>query len=208
MLGHPQSPEPKINNKNSNKNPSDRVFVLYTPRRLVSGIITNVMSIKTLGYWLVKTEPSTYSIDDLARERSTLWEGVRNYQARNYLRAMHSADRVLVYHSGAHPAVVGEGVVVGAALPDQSALRSASVYFDPRATKENPIWCAPKIRFVKKFKEPVSLVHMRTVPALAALKILAKGSRLSVVPLTQAEYQCVTSLALQNGKLSKRSSER
>lgn len=147
--------------------------------------------------WLVKTEPETYSIDDLARERRTRWEGVRNYQARNTMRdLMKVGDPVLVYHSNAEPpGVVGLAKVSAPAAADATALDPKSPYHDPKATAKEPIWLCVELEFVERFPRLVPLEELRGVKALAAMPLLARGQRLSVQPVSDAEFAIVRELA-------------
>lgn len=150
-------------------------------------------------YWLFKSEPESFSIDDLAaaKDQTTFWNGVRNYQARNLLRdEIQVGDRVLYYHSNADPsAVVGTAVVVRAGYPDASAFDKKSDYYDPKATTANPIWAMVDIRFEQKFSAALPLEDLRKIPALAKMELLRKGSRLSVQPVTKAEFEAVLKLA-------------
>jgi predicted RNA-binding protein with PUA-like domain len=150
-------------------------------------------------YWLMKTEPESFSIDDLARqpEQTTCWDGVRNYQARNFMRAMRIGDRVLFYHSSADPpAVVGTAVVVRTAYPDPTAWRKGDHHFDPKASPDNPIWDMVDIRLESIFDEPLPLEQLRTVPALAGMELLRRGSRLSVQPVAKAEFETILRLKM------------
>ncbi len=148
-------------------------------------------------YWLMKSEPDVYSIDDLARDRSTPWTGVRNYQARNYMRDdMRVGDQVLFYHSNAEPpGIAGIARVVRAAHPDSSALDPTSPYHDPKATKDNPIWLHVDVGFEKKFHRVVSLDELRAEPALAGMLVLKRGMRLSVQPVDPVHFRLVESMA-------------
>lgn len=150
-------------------------------------------------YWLLKTEPEVYSIDDLAREpdQTTFWNGVRNYQARNYLRdQIRAGDRVLVYHSNARPpAVVGTAVVVREGYPDHTAWDPASPYYDPASTPEQPRWWMVDIRLERVFQRPLPLDELRQVPALKKMELLRKGSRLSVQPVRREEFETILKLA-------------
>ncbi|MGH7255393.1 MAG: EVE domain-containing protein [Nitrospirales bacterium] len=149
-------------------------------------------------YWLVKSEPDVFSIDDLATSprRTTSWEGVRNYQARNYLRAMKRGDRVLFYHSNADPpAIVGLAEVVKEAYPDDSAFEKTSRYFDPRSTPEKPVWDMVDLRLVQKFSRSLPLDLLRRQRGLARMELLRKGSRLSVQPVRPEEWNIVLALA-------------
>lgn len=144
-------------------------------------------------YWLMKTEPATYSIDDLARDGRTCWDGVRNYQARNYMRdAMNVGDLVLIYHSSAEPTgIVGLARVAGAAYPDHTALDPKSAYFDPKATGENPIWMMVDIEFVEKFVSPVTLERLRKEKSLSGMLVRQRGQRLSVMPVDEKHFECI-----------------
>lgn len=152
--------------------------------------------------WLVKTEPGTYSIDDLARDRRTWWEGVRNYQARNLMRdSMRVGDEVIVYHSNADPpAAVGLACVSRPARADATALDRASDAFDPKATEAEPIWMCVELEFVSRFAEPVPLAGIRATPGLAGLALLQKGQRLSVQPVGDREFGILVSLGRGDGK--------
>ena len=149
------------------------------------------------GFWLCKTEPDVYSIDDLKRDRVTGWEGVRNYQARNFMRdGMQPGDRVLVYHSNAEPTgVAGVAEVVGAAKPDPTQFDARSEYHDPASKREEPRWLMRDLRFAERFPRVVTLDELRAAPALKAMAALQKGNRLSVTPVTMAEFDAVLRLA-------------
>ena len=147
-------------------------------------------------YWLMKSEPGSYSIQDLERDGSTCWDGVRNYQARNFMRdEMRKGDRVLFYHSGANPpAVAGVAEVCRAAYPDPTALDPKSDYHDPKATEEDPRWYMVDIRFVAAFSEPVGLPEMKDDPKLDGMLVTGK-SRLSVQPVERKHFERVLKLA-------------
>jgi len=153
-------------------------------------------------HWLVKTEPSVYSIDDLARDRRTRWTGIRNYQARNLMRdRMRVGDEVIVYHSNAEPpAAVGLARVSRLAGPDETARDPNSEYFDPKATDGNPIWLAVELAFVARFARPVPLAEIRATPGLEALPLLAKGQRLSVQPVGAKEFGILVGMGRNPGK--------
>jgi predicted RNA-binding protein with PUA-like domain len=145
-------------------------------------------------YWLMKTEPNTYSIDDLEREGRTQWEGVRNYQARNLMREMQLGDRVLFYHSSANPpGVVGEARVVREAYPDHFARQPDSPYFDEKASAEDPRWYMVDVEFVRKLPGFVSLETLKGAPGLGDM-IVTQRSRLSVQPVTRDEFYIVCAL--------------
>lgn len=152
-----------------------------------------------LSYWLLKSEPESFSIHDLAASpnQTTCWDGVRNHQARNFMRdVMRAGDRVLFYHSNAEPpAVAGTAVVVREAYPDHTAWTPGDDHFDPKASPENPIWQMVDIRLDEIFDEPISLDTLRDVPALKDMELLRRGSRLSVQPVTKAQFEAVLKLA-------------
>lgn len=148
-------------------------------------------------YWLLKTEPGCYSIDHLAAEpgQTTAWTGVRNFQARNFLRdQMAEGDLALFYHSVTDPSAVGVVRIVRAGFPDETAWDPEDGHFDPKSTPERPLWFAVDVRLVEKFARPVPLKAMRLVRALSGMELLRKGSRLSVLPVTQDEFDIVRRL--------------
>jgi predicted RNA-binding protein with PUA-like domain len=148
-------------------------------------------------YWLVKSEPSTFSIDDLARApgKTTFWDGVRNYQARNLLRdEMQVGDGVLFYHSSADPpAVAGTATVVEAGAPDPSQFDAKSDHHDPDARKEDPRWYGVRIKLERKFARPIPLDELRQTAALARM-VLLQRSRLSVQPVTADEWRTIVKM--------------
>jgi predicted RNA-binding protein with PUA-like domain len=146
--------------------------------------------------WLVKTEPDVFSIDDFARTKVTDWTGVRNYQARNFLMAMEVGDDVLIYHSNAEPpGVVGLGRVHKKASPDVTQFDSASEYFEPKATEANPRWFCPDLKFVQKFPRQIPLDELRQTRSLEGLGLLQKGSRLSVIPVSEKHFDILVKMA-------------
>jgi predicted RNA-binding protein with PUA-like domain len=147
-------------------------------------------------YWLMKVEPSAYSIDDLARDGSTSWEGVRNYQARNFIRdEMQVGDGVLFYASNADPSgVTGLAEIARAAYPDAYAWKKGHTYFDAASTPEKPLWYSVDIRFVERFPRIVSLDTLKSTPGLEDMVVTKKGSRLSIQPVTKREFDIVTKL--------------
>ena len=146
----------------------------------------------------MKCEPHAYAIHDLARDKTTTWEGVRNYQARNFMRDdMQVGDPVIFYHSNSKPpAAVGLATVSQTAEPDYFAWDDTHKYYDPRSTRDNPIWVMVRIAYVATFTRPVSIHQMRQTPDLAGLLLLRPGSRLSITPITASEYQCLCDLGL------------
>ncbi|HRP62035.1 MAG TPA: EVE domain-containing protein [Phycisphaerales bacterium] len=146
--------------------------------------------------WLMKSEPETYSIDDLARDGRTSWEGVRNYQARNFMREMKVGDHVLFYHSSAEPpGVAGLARISREAHPDTAALDQRSSYFDPKATPDNPIWWMVEIEFVERFPNIVALGDLKANAALDGMLVLQRGQRLSVQPVQPAHFRVVCAMA-------------
>jgi predicted RNA-binding protein with PUA-like domain len=150
-----------------------------------------------LKYWLMKSEPSVYGIDDLRRDKRTSWGGVRNYQVRNMFRDDFSdSDLAFFYHSScAEPGIVGTAKVVGEAYPDPCQFDPESEYFDPRSKPESPSWLAVDVRFQRRLRRPLSLDALRRHPGLEGMLILRPGNRLSVTPVTGAEAQVILALA-------------
>lgn len=150
-------------------------------------------------YWLMKTEPGTYSIDDLARESdlTTCWEGVRNYQARNILRDdIQEGDCVLFYHSACkEPAVVGTAIVTRGGYPDKFAFDQRSKYYDKKSDPDDPTWYMVDVKLDQKFDQPVTLKEMRAQASLEGMVLLQKGSRLSVQPVKKKEFNAVLKMA-------------
>ena len=147
-------------------------------------------------YWLMKCEPSAYSISDLERDGTTSWEGVRNYQARNFMRdEMQVGDRVLFYASNADPSgVSGLAEISRAAYADRFATQKGHKYFDPKSTADDPIWYMVDLRFVEQFPHVVALETLKEAPGLENMMVIRKGSRLSIQPVTKQEYDIVVKL--------------
>ncbi len=146
-------------------------------------------------FWLVKSEPHSYSIDDLQRDGCTAWEGVRNFQARNHMRNMRIGDLVLFYHSSTQPmSVVGVARVCAGAHADESQFLKDGEYFDARATREKPVWECVDIAFVEKATRPLSLTAMKADEQLRELRLLQRGSRLSVQPVSAIHFAHIRSL--------------
>ena len=147
----------------------------------------------------MKTEPSSYSITDLANEKkqTTCWDGVRNYQARNFMRdEMKIGDSVLLYHSNAKPpAVVGTAVIVRESYPDFTAWDKNSKYFDPKSSQTEPRWFMVDIKLVEIFDEPIGLETLRGMKKLEKMELLRKGSRLSVQPVRKNEFDAIRKYA-------------
>lgn len=146
--------------------------------------------------WLMKSEPDVYSIVNLKKDSTTEWEGVRNYQARNFMvKDMKIGDKVLFYHSNANPSgIVGIAQVSRLAQPDQSSWDKKSVYFDPKSTPQSPRWFCVQVQFKAQFKEILSLEQLRAVPKLKNMAVLKKGQRLSIMPVSDEEFKVIESL--------------
>jgi predicted RNA-binding protein with PUA-like domain len=146
-------------------------------------------------YWLMKSEPEEASIDDLARapDATLPWAGVRNYQARNFMRdSMQVGDGVLFYHSScAQPGIAGIAKVASTAYPDPTQFISGSPYFDPKASPESPRWILVDVSFVRK-TPLISIATLREHPQLEAMRVLAKGNRLSITPVSAQEWRFIT----------------
>ncbi len=153
-------------------------------------------------YWLMKSEPNSYSISDLKKDKTAFWDGVRNYQARNFMtQEMEKGDKVLFYHSNANPSgVTGLAVVCEKAKADLTALDKKSQYYDPRATREKPRWFAVTVKFVRAFDKMISLGDLRQEKALKNMALLKKGQRLSVLPVTQKEYEHIVQMSEKAAK--------
>ena len=148
-------------------------------------------------YWLMKSEPDEFSIDDLvrAKNQSTPWVGVRNYQARNYMRdVMQVGDRALFYHSSCpEPGIAGIVEIAKLAHPDVSQFDAKSPYYDPKSTREDPRWWNVDVKLVRKTRL-LSLAQMRAAPALSTMITLRKGNRLSITPVSPAEWKAVSEM--------------
>jgi len=144
-------------------------------------------------YWLMKSEPDEFSIDDLARARKAPWTGVRNYQARNFMRDdMRPGDGVLFYHSSCpEPGVAGLAEVASGAYPDASQFDKKGEYYDPKSTRAAPRWVNVDVEFVRK-TPLVSLAELRRHPELASMRLLQRGNRLSIMPVAPAEWRFIT----------------
>lgn len=146
-------------------------------------------------YWLIKSEPDCYSIDQFAKDKKTLWSGVRNFQARNFLRdSMDVGDRVFFYHSGKDAGIVGLAQVGKTGTADITALDKKDDHYDPKSSKENPIWYAPEMVFVKKFKNPFSLKDIKFRSELADMPLVQTGNRLSVQPVSEKDFKRILEL--------------
>ena len=145
-----------------------------------------------MAHWLFKSEPDTFSYQDLVRVKREGWDGVRNYTARIFLRAMRKGDQAIFYHSNAKPAgAAGICKIVRTAEPDPTQFDPAARYYDPRSTRGAPLWDWVTIAPVKKFRRFVPLDELRSMPALASSRLVARGNRLSVFPLTDEEFDAI-----------------
>ena len=147
-------------------------------------------------FWLMKSEPDVFSLAQLKKDKTTWWEGVRNYQARNFMmKDMQVGDLVLFYHSNATPpGVAGIAKISHVAEPDKAQFDKKSEYFDPKATKEKPIWYCVQVQYVDELKHFVSLPDLREAKGLEDMLVLAKGSRLSVQPVEKKHFDIVKNL--------------
>ncbi|OYZ22882.1 MAG: EVE domain-containing protein [Bdellovibrio sp. 28-41-41] len=144
-------------------------------------------------FWLMKSEPDVFSIDHLKKDKTTLWEGVRNYQARNFMmNDMKKGDEILFYHSSCEPpGIAGLAVVTKEKQPDPSQFDKKSKYFDSKATKEKPIWYCVEVGFEKKFEELVPLEKLKVTKELSDLLVLKRGQRLSIQPVTKTDFEWI-----------------
>lgn len=148
-----------------------------------------------MAYWLMKSEPDELSIEGLAEAGEARWDGVRNYQARNFLRAMADGDRFFFYHSSCpEPGIAGIGQIIKAAYDDPTALDGQSPYHDAKATSEKNPWSAVNVAHVETFRKVLSLAWLKQQSALAELPLVQKGSRLSVMPVTEEQWAAVMAL--------------
>lgn len=152
---------------------------------------------KNTQYWLFKSEPDVYSIDDLKKEKKTYWEGIRNYQARNLLRdTVKKGDQVFFYHSNAKPpGIAGIAEVVKEGYPDHTQFDEREKYFDPKSKKDDPRWFMVDVKFIKKFKNLISLDQLKNNPALDEMMVTKRGARLSIQPVTLKEWNTVLKLS-------------
>ena len=148
-------------------------------------------------YWLMKCEPSAYSIDDLQADKTTSWEGVRNYQARNFMRdEMQPGDMALFYHSNAEPSgVAGVMKIVKPGYPDSFAFKEGHKYHDPKSSPEKPTWYMVDVEFVEKFAQVLPLAAIKVDPQLEGIMVAQKGSRLSIQPLSKEHFKHIIKIA-------------
>jgi len=148
-------------------------------------------------HWLMKSEPGEFSIDDLERVGVEPWDGVRNYQARNFMRdQMTPGDRAFFYHSNCKtPAIVGMMEIAGAAYPDPTAFDPQDPHYDPKSDPDNPTWMLVDVRFVRKLDNPVTLQRMKREAALQGMQLLKRGNRLSVFPVDRPHWERIIQLS-------------
>ena len=152
---------------------------------------------KSTGYWLLKSEAETYSIDQFKKDKKTLWTGVRNYQARNFMvDSMKPGEKFVFYHSSSEPsAAVGLGEITKVNQPDPTAWDKKDEYHDPKATKDAPIWYCAEVAYKGHLARPVSLPELRAEPRLEKMALLQRGQRLSILPLTKEEYELIVAMS-------------
>lgn len=169
------------------------------PKKQTPKLLNQTSTSPSDRYWLVKSEPDVFSIDDLAQaqHQTTHWDGVRNYQARNTLRdSMKLGDWVLFYHSNASPpAIVGIARIVKEGYPDHTAFDPNDDHFDPKSKKDQPTWYMVDIQFEQKFARPLTLPMLKAEPSLDGMLLVQRGSRLSVQPVRPHEFEIVLQLA-------------
>lgn len=149
-----------------------------------------------MNYWLMKSEPDTYGIDDLAAQGTNMWEGCRNYTVRNYLRdEMSIGDLAFFYHSSCpNPGVAGEMEIVSEPYPDPTQFDPSSDYFDPKSSPENPRWVVRDVKFIRKYDRVITIPELKENPALEAMSTLKKGNRLSITLVTESEWKAVQAM--------------
>jgi len=150
-----------------------------------------------MAHWLMKSEPDVYSIDDLERDGREMWDSIRNYQARNMMRDdMRIGDEVFFYHSNCkEPAIVGISKVCSEPYPDPTQFDSESRYFDPKSSNDDPRWMLVDVEFVRKFGAPITLTELKARPDLEGMILTRRGNRLSIMPVSDAHWNVVLSLA-------------
>lgn len=149
-----------------------------------------------VAYWLMKSEPDVYSIDDLERDGREMWDSIRNYQARNMMRDdMRIGDEVFFYHSNCkEPAIAGISRVVSEPYPDPTQFDQKSKYFDAKSTPEEPRWILVDVEFVRKLAQPITLAEIKAHPALADMILTRRGNRLSIMPVSKEHWDIVLTL--------------
>lgn len=150
-----------------------------------------------MNYWLMKSEPEVYSIADLQQQHQTIWDGVRNYQARNYLRQMQVGDLAFFYHSNTNlPGIVGLMRVVNTDIADPTQFEPSSKYYDPKSTPESPRWQTVVVEFVEAFPQPILLPTLKEKFTAEELMVVRQGNRLSVIPVPEAVAEKILALKI------------
>lgn len=146
-----------------------------------------------MAYWLIKSEPDAYSIDDLSRDKTTPWDGIRNYQARNLIRDdVKVGDQVFFYHSSCKvPAIVGIAKVIGTACPDPSQFDPKSKYYDAKSPQDAPRWLQFEVAYVRQTRRPITLVELKENPGLSDFRLTMRGNRLSIFPVSKSHWQLI-----------------
>jgi predicted RNA-binding protein with PUA-like domain len=145
-----------------------------------------------MAHWLMKSEPEVFSIDDLERQHTTSWEGVRNYQARNFMRDMKRGDLAFLYHSNCdEPGMVGVMEIAREAYPDPTQFDPKSEYYDRASKRTAPRWSMVDVRFKRRLRRPLTLKELKAQKSLASMRLLQRGNRLSVMPVSAREWQLV-----------------
>lgn len=149
-----------------------------------------------MSYWLMKSEPSVYSISDLASDKETIWDGVRNYQARNFLREMQPGDRAFFYHSNTNPpSIAGLMQISKTSIDDPTQFDPKSKYYDPKSTPKNPRWQTVMVEFVQEFSSPIALDTLKQTFTPEELLVVKQGNRLSVMPVAEAVAEKLLQMA-------------
>ena len=149
-----------------------------------------------MAYWLMKSEPDVYSIDDLERDGREMWDSIRNYQARNMMRDdMRIGDEVFFYHSNCkEPAIAGISRVCSEPYPDPTQFDEKLKYFDPKSTQENPRWILVDVEFVRKLKQPITLAEIKAHPELEDMILTRRGNRLSIMPVSKEHWDIILTM--------------
>ncbi len=148
-----------------------------------------------MDYWLMKSEPDAYSIDDLKKERVDHWDGIRNYQARNFMQEMKKGDLILFYHSSCpEPGVVGVASVARKAYPDHTQFDPDGKYYDPKSDPDDPRWWMVDVRYKRKLKRTIGLKELKEQRRLEGMRLLQRGNRLSIMPVDKNEFDFILSL--------------
>jgi len=150
-----------------------------------------------VAYWLMKSEPDVYSIDDLRRDGREMWDSIRNYQARNMMRDdMRIGDKVFFYHSNCkEPAIAGIAKVASKPYPDSTQFDKKSRYFDPKSTQDEPRWILVDVEFVRKFKKPITLAEIKANKGLEDMILVRRGNRLSIMPIEKNHWDLILTMA-------------